>query len=70
MFQAFQWFGKHNSCRLQGEYVLGGFRKPYVEQAVGGEWDAKNLIGRTEERVAIQPVMNACLMKRGNDKSF
>jgi hypothetical protein len=30
------------------------FRKPYIEQAVGGEWDVKDVVGRTEEWAAIQ----------------
>jgi hypothetical protein len=28
----------------------GVFKKPYIEQAVGGKWDVKDLIGGTEER--------------------
>jgi hypothetical protein len=34
----------------------GGFWKPYIEQSVGGEWDVKDTIGRTEEWGAIHLV--------------
>jgi hypothetical protein len=37
---------------------IGGTRKPKIEQPVGGEWDVKDLIGRTEEWAAIQSVMS------------
>jgi hypothetical protein len=36
---------------------VGGFRKSYIEQAVGGKWDVRDLIGRTEEQAAIQSVV-------------
>lgn len=29
--------------------LVGSFRKSYIEQAVGGEWGVKDVIGRTEE---------------------
>jgi hypothetical protein len=32
---------------------IGSLGKPYIEQAVGGKWDVKNLIGGTEERAGI-----------------
>jgi hypothetical protein len=28
---------------------IGGYRKPYIEQAVGSKWDVKDVIGKTEE---------------------
>jgi hypothetical protein len=63
-------FDKRFSCYLQGECVLDGcFRKPYIEQAVGGEWDAKDLIGGTEERAVIQSVTSMWLEKRCDEKS-
>jgi hypothetical protein len=37
-------FGKHCSCYLQGEFVLGVLD---IEQATDGNWDVKGLIGRT-----------------------
>jgi hypothetical protein len=46
------------------------FWKSYIEQAVGGEWDVTNLIGRVEERAAIQLVMSTWLRKRGDEKFF
>jgi hypothetical protein len=44
--------------------------KPYVEQAVDGEWVVKDLIGRTEEWAAIELVVSMWLRKRGDDQSF
>jgi hypothetical protein len=41
----------------------GGFRKPYIDQAVGGVWGVKDVIGRTEERAAIQSVASTWLKK-------
>jgi hypothetical protein len=32
--------------------------KLYTEQAVSGDWDVNDLVGRTEERAAIQLVAN------------
>jgi hypothetical protein len=29
---------------------------PYIEQAVGGEWNVKDLIGRLEEQAAIHSI--------------
>jgi hypothetical protein len=37
---------------------IWGFRKPYTEQAVGGKWNVKVLIGGTEKRAAILSVRN------------
>jgi hypothetical protein len=55
MLIVIQRFGKHCSCHLQGEYVEAGrFWKPYIGQALGGEWDLMVLIGGAEERAAIQ----------------
>jgi hypothetical protein len=42
ILNVFHRFGNHCSCHLQGECLIGGFRKPYIVQAVGGEWDVKN----------------------------
>jgi hypothetical protein len=77
-------FIKHFGCHLQGEYVLvGTFWKPYIGQAVRGEWYVMNLIGRTEEWTAIQLVVSTWLRKkcekffmgpmvrrRGDERSF
>jgi hypothetical protein len=50
MLKVFQRFNKHCRFHLQGECVFGeGVRKPYIHQAVGGELDAKDLIGGTED---------------------
>jgi hypothetical protein len=58
MLQVIQRFGKHRSCHLQGEYILvGRFWRPYIGQAVGGQWDVTNMIVGAEERAAIQLVM-------------
>jgi hypothetical protein len=35
------------------------FRKPYIEQAVGGLQGAKDLIGRSEEQAAVQLVVGS-----------
>jgi hypothetical protein len=43
MFKAAR-VGKHCICHLQGECVWS-FRKSRVEQAVDGEWGAKDLVG-------------------------
>jgi hypothetical protein len=54
--------GKHCSCHLQGEYVIGGrFRKPYMGQRVGGELDLMVLIGAAEERTAPSNPTHALL---------
>jgi hypothetical protein len=37
---------------------IGSFRKPYTVQEVGGEWNVKDLIGRTMEEAAIQLVVS------------
>jgi hypothetical protein len=59
MLKVIQHFGKHCSYHPQDKYVLAGqFWKPYTQQAVGREWDVMNLIGRVEERAAIQLVMS------------
>jgi hypothetical protein len=66
MLKVIQRFGKHCNCHLQGEYVLVGcFWEPHIGQEVGGEWDAKNLIGGAEERAAIQLVISSWLRRRG-----
>jgi hypothetical protein len=31
-----------------------GFRKSYIDRAVGGEWDEEDMTGGTEELAAIQ----------------
>jgi hypothetical protein len=49
---------------------IGDFRKHYIEQVVGGEWDVKGLIGGTEERAAIHSVTSTWLRKRGDEKCF
>jgi hypothetical protein len=55
MLKIFHRFGKHCICHFQGKYVaVGGFWKPYIEQALGGELDLMVLIGVVEERAAIQ----------------
>jgi hypothetical protein len=41
--------------------VCWGFRKPYIQQAVGGKWKGRYQIGRTEERSAIQLVASMWL---------
>jgi hypothetical protein len=33
---------------------IGAFRKFYINEAVGGEWDVKDVFGGTEERAAIK----------------
>jgi hypothetical protein len=50
----------------------GGFRKPYIEQAVVSEWDVKNLISGTEEQAAVQSVVavRMWLSKRCDEKSL
>jgi hypothetical protein len=45
-----------------------GFSKSCIEQAVGGEWDVKDLIDRTEEHAAIQLVVSTWLRNRGDGK--
>jgi hypothetical protein len=49
---------------------IGGFRKLYIEQAVGGEWNMTDLTGRTEEQDAVQLVVSTQLRKRGDEKGF
>jgi hypothetical protein len=49
---------------------IRGFRKTYIEQAVGGEWDVKGLMGGTEERAATQSVPSTWLRKTGDKKVF
>jgi hypothetical protein len=44
------------------------FLKPYIEQAVGGQWDVTNPICRVEEQATIQLVMRMWLRKRGDEK--
>jgi hypothetical protein len=63
MLRVIQHFGKHCCYHLQGEYVLGVFRKPYVGQAVGGEWDMTDPFGGAGEQAAIQLVMRTWLRK-------
>jgi hypothetical protein len=46
----------------------GSFRTPYIQQAVGGEWGVKDLIGGTVEWAAIQSVTSTWL-RRGDDIS-
>jgi hypothetical protein len=50
--------------------VYWGFRKPYIEQAVGGKWDVTDLIGRTEKQAAIQSVTNMWFKKSCDEKKF
>jgi hypothetical protein len=49
---------------------IGSFRKPYIEQTVGGEWDVKDLVGGSEEQAAIQSAANMWLRKKCDGKSF
>jgi hypothetical protein len=53
MLKVYQYFMKHYSCHLQGECFLWGtgVRKPYINQAVVGEW---HVTRGTEEQGAIQ----------------
>jgi hypothetical protein len=44
------------------------FRKPYIQQAVGGKWDVKDLIGGTQEWAANQ-LVSMWMRKCGNEKS-
>jgi hypothetical protein len=58
MFKFFQCLHKTCICHVQGECILvGSFKKPYLEQAVGDDLDVTYLIGGTEEQAAIQLVM-------------
>lgn len=50
-----QRFGKHRSCRLQGEFVMvGQFWKPYTGQAVDGELVVMVLIYGAEKLNCIE----------------
>lgn len=49
MFIVIHCFGTHCICHLQSECVeVRGFWKPYIGQAVSGEWDWMVLIGGVE----------------------
>jgi hypothetical protein len=61
MLRIVQRFGKHCGCQLQGECVIvGGFWKPYIGQAAGGELDLMVLIGGAEERAPIHFMAGRC----------
>jgi hypothetical protein len=50
--------------------VFWGYRKSYVDQAVCGEWDVKDLIGRIKKWAAIQSAMTTWLRKGDDEKCF
>jgi hypothetical protein len=48
--------------------LVGRFFKPYIGQAVGGEWERTDLIGGAGERAAIQLATSTFLRKRNDEK--
>lgn len=46
-----------------GSGCIRGFRKPYIDQAVGDKWDVLVMIGRTEEQSTVQSVFEEEMMK-------
>jgi hypothetical protein len=69
MLNVIQRFGEHFSRHLQGECVLVGcFWKPYIEQAVRGEWDVTKQIGGVGERASC--LLYTRLPKTPNQYTF
>jgi hypothetical protein len=63
MFSINQSFGKHCSCHLQVECVVGRVLETLYRAAVGDESDLMVLIGGAEERTAAAPHLPyACYM--------
>jgi hypothetical protein len=53
---------------FSGRMYTGGFTNPYIDQAVGSEWDVKDMTVGTEELAAIRYVAKTWLRKRCDER--